>query len=412
MWAAVCAGTLPDISGTWYANGNPAARCHISQSGNSVSLSNERGATATGHFAGPGTLETNWGVFGSGHVTGTISSDLRRINWNNGTYWSRPFTAPLTPAATPTPRPTPSPEPLRVSVRVRNNGSNPIHVYRASLANGYGSAFLQCVSFRNITTKIVTVVDFDFVVTNGYGGVEANYGWTDKGTFTPPVNIDNHCFSGRLWAQRVVRRMTNESVRVTQVSFADGSIWKPGSQFLRGYAASGERLAQPIVQTSQSGSSDESVGGTAPGTYRLRTEFTGLAKCLDIVNDGYNNRLAMATCGDYSGQKWTIEPDETAGYWRLQTEFTGPGKCLDIVNNGANNQLTMATCGDYSGQRWTIEPIANTGYARLRTAFTGRRKCLDIVNDGSNNRLTMATCGDVTGQMWKIAGPRTSGAAW
>ncbi len=49
-WTNVRAGTLPDISGTWYANGNPAARCTISQSGDSVSLTNEQGATATGSF--------------------------------------------------------------------------------------------------------------------------------------------------------------------------------------------------------------------------------------------------------------------------------------------------------------------------------------------------------------------------
>ncbi len=416
MWTGVRAGTLPDISGTWYANGNPAARCRISQSGNWVSLTNEGGVTATGHFVNPSKLSTDWGLMNAGRITGTISSDLRRIDWSNGTFWSRPTPAPLTPAATATPMPTPRPTPtpaLRISVRVRNNDSNPIRVYGASLTNGFGSSYLQCVSFRNITTKVVTDVDFDFVVTNGNGGVEANYGWTDKGTFTPPVNIDNHCFSGRIWAPRVVRRMTNESVRVMQVTFADGSSWKPGAHFLRGYSASGQRLPQPIAETPQSGGpSDETVAGIAPRTYRLRSEFTGPEKCLDIVNDGNNNRLTMAACGDYSGQKWTIEPDETAGYWRLQTLFTGSGACLDIVNNGANNRLTMATCGDYSGQRWTIEPIGETGYARLRTAFTGRRKCLDIVNDGSDNRPIMDACGDVSGQKWKISGPRSPGAAW
>ncbi|HVR47338.1 MAG TPA: hypothetical protein VMT95_11985 [Candidatus Binatia bacterium] len=162
---AVHAGTLPSISGTWYANDDVSAPCRISQGGTSVSLTNERGATATGHFVNPSTLDTNWGVFGSAHVTGRISNDLRRIDWRNGTFWSRPSAAPLTPAATPTPRPTPAPE-LRIGVRVRNNGSNPIYAYRASLTSGYGSTFLQCVSFRNVTTKVVTDVDFDFVVTN------------------------------------------------------------------------------------------------------------------------------------------------------------------------------------------------------------------------------------------------------
>ena len=39
---------------------------------------------------------------------------------------------------------------------------------------------------------------------------------------------------------------------------------------------------------------------------QLRTMFTGQNKCLDIVNDGKNNRLQMADCGNYSGQFWSI----------------------------------------------------------------------------------------------------------
>jgi len=41
-------------------------------------------------------------------------------------------------------------------------------------------------------------------------------------------------------------------------------------------------------------------------SYRLQTQFTGNEKCLDIVNDGDNNKLTMADCGNYSGQLWKI----------------------------------------------------------------------------------------------------------
>jgi hypothetical protein len=406
VWTEVCAGTLPDISGTWYANGNPAAPCHISQSGTSVSLTNEQGTTATGSFVGPETLRTNWGLLNGGQITGTISNDLRTIKWSNGTYWSRPNTAPVVPppAPAPTPRPTPSPVPLRVRVMpIAHNDSNPIYVYAASLTNGRRPfTAQQCVSYRNVTTKDATDVNFAFVVTNRRGGVEEQFGWSDKGTFAPAVNIDNHCFFGWLPAPDVVRRMAYESIRVTQVTFADGTAWKPGMQFLRGYASSGERLAQPTVQTHESAvTSGENEADAAPGTYRLRTKFTGYAKCLDILNDGRNNRLTMAACGDYTGQAWTIETIKSAGFSRLRTEFTGRNKCLDIVNDGRNNRLTMSICGDYTGQKWTIEPIGATGYLRLRTEFTGSSKCLDVINDGRNNRLTMETCGNYTGQMWK-----------
>jgi allophanate hydrolase subunit 2 len=89
-------------------------------------------------------------------------------------------------------------------------------------------------------------------------------------------------------------------------------------------------------------------------------------------------------------------------FYRLQTQFTGKNKCLDIVNDGNNNQLTMADCGNYSGQFWSIKPTGDRGSYRLQTQFTGKNKCLDIVNDGDNNQLTMADCGNYSGQFWKI----------
>jgi hypothetical protein len=419
LWTQSRAGTLPDISGTWYANGSFTKRCHITQSGRSVSLSNEVGATATGSFTDPSTLSTNWGPFGGGRVTGSISSDLRRITWSNGTFWSRPAVAPIVPApptpapATATPKPTPSPVPLRVSVHVPNNDSNPVYVYAASLTNGWQPfTYAQCVSFRNVTAKVATAVDFSFVVTNDNGGVEADFGWADKGTFTPPVNIDDHCFRGGLWAPRVVRAMTHESIRVTQVIFADGTFWKTGMQFSRVYSTSGERLAtpqlQPALQTAQSG---ESTGETvpaasndlfAPSPYRLRSALTGSGACLDVINNGQNDQLTMAACGNYSGQMWHAAK-AGQGQARLSNRFTGPEMCLDVVNDGRNNRLRMAPCGDYSGQFWWTEN-AGQGYVRLKNAFTGSGKCLGIVNDARNNQLAMARCANYPRQRW-IVGP-------
>ena len=136
-----------------------------------------------------------------------------------------------------------------------------------------------------------------------------------------------------------------------------------------------------------------------PAGGHLQTQFTGSNKCLDIVNDGKNNQLTMADCGNFSGQFWSIQAAGQGSY-RLQTQFTGNNKCLDIVNDGKNNQLTMADCGNFSGQFWSI--AGQPGSYRLQTQFTGKNKCLDIVNDGTNNRLIMADCGNFSGQMWTI----------
>jgi hypothetical protein len=242
--AQVRAGTLPDISGRWHANGNSGAVCHITQSGTSVSLVNQNGVRATGNFDSPSTLSTDWGVFNGGRITGTISGNLRKINWSNGSYWTRANPAPIGPA------PAPTPVPLRVNTRIADNHSNPVYIFAASLTNGSQPfTYQQCVSFRNITTKVVTEVEFQFVVTDYRGDVEANFDWLDKGTFTPPVNIDNHCSRGWLWPAHVVRRMTNETVHVRQVTFADDTVWKPGDQFLRGHSSRGTPLPQPTMQT-------------------------------------------------------------------------------------------------------------------------------------------------------------------
>ncbi|MGJ5632884.1 RICIN domain-containing protein [Nostoc sp. CALU 1950] len=136
---------------------------------------------------------------------------------------------------------------------------------------------------------------------------------------------------------------------------------------------------------------------------RLRTQFTGLNKCLDIINDGENNKLIMAKCGNFSGQFWSIQPTQSRGYYRLRTKFTGSNKCLDIINDGENNKLIMAKCGNFSGQFWSIQPTQSRGYYRLRTQFTESNKCLDIINDGDNNKLIMAKCGNFSGQLWNLS---------
>ena len=45
---------------------------------------------------------------------------------------------------------------------------------------------------------------------------------------------------------------------------------------------------------------------------------------------------------------------------RLRTQFTGQTKCLDIVNDGQNNKPTMAACGNFTGQMWTLRPSGNS----------------------------------------------------
>jgi uncharacterized membrane protein len=140
---------------------------------------------------------------------------------------------------------------------------------------------------------------------------------------------------------------------------------------------------------------------------RFRNTLTGADKCLDIINDGENNKLIMATCGNFAGQRWSITAHKMSPKnYQLQTPLAGTDKCLDVINDGENNKLTMATCSDSPGQFWTIAANKTnpgySGYSRLRSQLTGTDKCLDIINDGRNNKLTMAPCAKVAGQNWRI----------
>lgn len=145
------------------------------------------------------------------------------------------------------------------------------------------------------------------------------------------------------------------------------------------------------------------TGSYASGLLKFRTTFTGPNKCLDIVNDGKNNMLQLADCGNYSGQNWTAQRNQD-GTVTLRTEFTGDSQCLDVVNDGVNNKVQMAPCGNYSGQMWTMSEIgASEGQVfMLQNRFTGGAKCLDVVNDGNNNLLQLANCGNFSGQHWHI----------
>ena len=95
---------------------------------------------------------------------------------------------------------------------------------------------------------------------------------------------------------------------------------------------------------------------------RLRNTLTGAGYCLDIINDGDNNKLTMARCGNVAGQRWSLTASETNPQaYRLQTPFTGTDNCLATIDDGRNNRLTIAQCSDASGQLWSITPTPFLG---------------------------------------------------
>jgi hypothetical protein len=74
------------LTGTWYAQGNHSQSCSIRQRGNNLELSNESGDHASGQITGKRQLTTNWN---GTPIAGTVTLNGNRINWDNGTFWTR-----------------------------------------------------------------------------------------------------------------------------------------------------------------------------------------------------------------------------------------------------------------------------------------------------------------------------------
>ncbi len=136
------------------------------------------------------------------------------------------------------------------------------------------------------------------------------------------------------------------------------------------------------------------------GFYRLTTKWTGKGKALDVVNDGQNDQLILASVENVSGQLWKLAPVGN-GYYRLTNQWQGEEKSLNILNDGTNNKLQMANTANVSGQLWKFTSLEN-GYYRLTNKWLGEEKSLDVVNDGTGSQLQMANTGNMSGQFWKV----------
>jgi hypothetical protein len=79
-------GHRPNIDGTWYRSADHSQACYIKQRGKNLKLTNEAGSSATGSIDGKRHVTTNWN---GTTIAGTLTASGDRINWDNGTYWTR-----------------------------------------------------------------------------------------------------------------------------------------------------------------------------------------------------------------------------------------------------------------------------------------------------------------------------------
>jgi hypothetical protein len=235
------AGTLPDITGTWYFAGDHAKRCHIEQSGTSVTLTNESAETGRGTFTNPSTLSTIWNS--NVRIIGNISSDLQTIRWSNGTYWTRGGGTLPGPAATP--------NPYRAvqlaSPTLENAPQGKIALlggWAAVKRNGKGA--VVCVSFKNEAATTATRVVFQFTIRGRAGASLGELELDRRGEFSPGTDI-NGWSSLSDWQGGLGHHGYNDNCKVlnsgvasqpllaahsvtyaiTRVEYADGTSWTP-----------------------------------------------------------------------------------------------------------------------------------------------------------------------------------------
>ena len=85
-WARCARPARDTLDGTWYASGDPSRVCSIRQRYGELRFENEAGMTAVGSFTGRRSFTATWsGV----PIAGTVRDDGNRIDWGNGTYWTR-----------------------------------------------------------------------------------------------------------------------------------------------------------------------------------------------------------------------------------------------------------------------------------------------------------------------------------
>jgi hypothetical protein len=76
---------VPGLAGTWFVNGEQSRSCQITQNGKKIQLRNEQGSTASGSIRGKKVTTIGW----PGNPVGTLTNNGNRIDWSNGTSWTR-----------------------------------------------------------------------------------------------------------------------------------------------------------------------------------------------------------------------------------------------------------------------------------------------------------------------------------
>lgn len=127
------------------------------------------------------------------------------------------------------------------------------------------------------------------------------------------------------------------------------------------------------------------------GWYKLRTELQGDGKCLESnqvtaptaslrasTREGvvFQGASFMDNCQNVTGQAWKFVTADVAGNYRLKSQFQGDDKCLEVEKPDPDAVLGgaafMAACGDVDSQIWELVPLADgSDYYKLQNRAQG-----------------------------------------
>ncbi len=137
---------------------------------------------------------------------------------------------------------------------------------------------------------------------------------------------------------------------------------------------------------------------------QLTTLWHGKQKALEVINNGYNNRLRLADAANVSNQYWRLK-NLGNGHFRIMNLMMGEENSIDLIEEKGNFVPQIAKTGNFSAQNWKITRVEKDGklYFSLSTMWKGENQVLDLIRkDGQNHLPRLAQNNGSSGQLWSL----------
>lgn len=237
------------------------------------------------------------------------------------------------------------------------SGKSPILLTASSTFQNSDGSLRLCVSFRNVSDKTATVARITFELDDLLGNPLREAILDRSGTFGPGILIEgkmdalggnSDSFNNCVTVASTSIKAGNKKITVTEVRFADGSVWKKGDAFVQAFDDHGNRVTAATVQ------------GTSTGTPAAETR----------VDIGGATAVA-GTVGPAGTLFGTIA-------W-VPGSRTAYGVSVDAQSQDEADFAAMTACTQLNGGNPGCKPVARmTGPAK---------KCAAIATDGQRTAI-------------------------